>query len=74
MKKGQKPLEELGKDLPPEIRKEVGDFIEFLLEKRLKKPRRKLKFDWADALKDLRDKYSSVELQHKISEWRIGEK
>ena len=69
-----KPLEELVKELPPEFRKEVRDFVEFLLEKRSRQIRGKPKFDWAGALKDLRDQYTSVELQHKISDWRTEEK
>jgi hypothetical protein len=66
-------LKELIKQLPPELQQEVRDFVEFLLEKRARRPKRKPKFDWAGALRDLRDCYSSVELQHKIAEWRIGE-
>lgn len=66
-----KSLEELIKELPPEFQEEVRDFVEFLLEKRRKKSRGKPRFEWAGALKDLRDQYTSVELQHKISEWRI---
>jgi hypothetical protein len=58
--------------LPFELQREVEDFVDFLLEKRKSRPG-KPRFDWAAALKDLRDKYTSVELQHKISEWRIGE-
>jgi len=67
-----KTIEEIIKELPPEAQKEVRDFAVFLLEKRIKRPRRKPKFDWAGSAKDLRDKYTSVELQHKISEWRVG--
>ena len=67
-------LKELIEKLPPELQQEVQDFVEFLLEKRAKRPKRKPKFDWAGALRDLRDRYSSVELQHKIAEWRIGER
>jgi len=66
-------LKELIDRLPPELQQEVQDFAEFLLEKRARRPRRKPKFDWAGALRDLRDRYTSVELQHKIAEWRIGE-
>ena len=65
-------LEEKIKNLPPGYRQEVEDFVEFILEKRLKRKREKPKFNWAGAAKDLRDKYSSVELQHKILELRIG--
>lgn len=62
------------RELPPELRREVEDFIEFLLEKRLKRHRRRPEFRWAGALKDLRGKYTSVELQHKVSEWRTGDR
>jgi len=66
-------LKDLIDQLPPELQQEVQDFVEFLLEKRAKKTKKKPKFDWAGALKDLRDRYTSVELQHKITEWRIEE-
>ena len=67
-------LKELVEQLPPELQQEVKDFVEFLLRKRQVKLRGKPKFEWAGALKDLRNRYTSVELQHKISEWRIGER
>lgn len=65
-------LKELVEQLPPDLQQEAKDFVEFLLEKRRKKVRGKPSFDWGGALKNLRDQYTSVELQHKISEWRIG--
>jgi len=71
MQEQPKPLEELVKELPPEFREEVRDFVEFLLEKRARQPRKKPRFDWAGALKDLREQYTSVELQHEILEWRL---
>jgi hypothetical protein len=74
MKNHAKPLDELVRGLPPEIRKEVKAFVTSLIRKREKKPSGKLKFDWAGGLKDLRDQYTSVQLQHKISEWRSGER
>ena len=74
MKEQPKPLEELVRELPTEVEEEVRDFVEFLLQKKERKPRGKPQFDWAGALRDLRDRYSSVELQHKIAEWRIGER
>ncbi len=67
-------LKDLVEKLPADLQQEVRDFVEFLLERRGKKHRGKPKFNWAGALKDLRDQYTSVELQHKISEWRIGGK
>lgn len=66
-------LKELIEQLPPELQQEVRDFVEFLLEKRAAKLEAekggKLKLDWRGALRDLRDKYTSVELQHKVLEW-----
>jgi len=68
-----KSLEEVVKGLSPDLQKEVQDFAEFLAEKQANRPRRKPRFDWAGALEHLRDKYTSVELQHKISDWRVGQ-
>ena len=62
-------LEELIKELPPELHQEAEDFISFLIEKRKKKPSCDLKLDWIGALEDMGDQYSSVELQHKILDW-----
>ena len=67
-------IEEMVKKLPAELQEEVKEFVQSLLEKRAKRRKQKPKFDWAGALKDLKRDYSSVELQHKISEWRIGER
>lgn len=67
-------LQEKLKQLPPELQKEVERFVEFLAEKERKRRRKKPNFRWAGALQDLRNQYTSVELQHKIAEWRIGEK
>ena len=65
-------LKDLLEKLPPDLQEEVIDFAEFLLDKQRMKQKSEFKFEWAGALKDLREKYTSVELQHKISEWRIG--
>jgi hypothetical protein len=62
-------LEELIKELPPELHQEAEDFISFLIDKRTKKPKGDLKLDWIGALEDMSDQYSSVELQHKILDW-----
>ncbi len=67
-------LKEFIEDLPPDLQQEVKDFIEFLLEKRAKKTRGKPKFDWAGAFEDLGNQYTSVELQHNIAKWRIGDR
>ena len=66
-------LKEMVEQLPPELQEEVRDFVEFLLVRRAAKLKAKkrgeLKLDWRGALRDLRDKYTSVELQHKVLEW-----
>jgi hypothetical protein len=61
---------EMIKELPPELQQEVEDFVQFLIEKRARKPGRKLRQDWAGALRDYRDRYTSLELQKKALEWR----
>lgn len=63
-------LEELAAQLPPDTYQEAQDFIEFLLKKHAATPRTKPEFQWAGALKDMREQYTSVELQHQVTEWR----
>lgn len=69
-------FEKLMEELPPDLRQEVEDFARFLLTARVNNRRSKIRakptFRWAGAVKDLRDRYSSVELQHEISGWRTA--
>ena len=44
-------LKELIEQLPPELQQEVRDFVEFLLERKVRKRGRKLRQDWAGALR-----------------------
>ena len=64
-------LEKLIEELPPDLRPEVEDFARFLLTTKAnrypRKVRTKPSFRWAGAVKDLRDRYTSVDLQHEIS-------
>jgi hypothetical protein len=62
-------LEKLEK-LPAAKRQEVEKFVEALLNKQKPKTRAKLQQDWAGALRDYRDQYTSLELQKKALEWR----
>ena len=64
-----KPLEELVRELSPQLKVEVQAFIESLLTKSNQPTRRKLRQDWAGMLKA---DYTSVELQHLAVEWRNG--
>jgi len=65
-----KKIEEMIKELPPDLYQEVENFIQSLMDKQAKKPATKLRQDWAGALEDYRDKYTSLELQKKALEWR----
>lgn len=70
MSKVLKRIEKMIEELSPELQKEVEDFVQFLKEERGRKAGRKLRQDWAGALKDYRDQYTSLELQKKALEWR----
>ena len=72
MDKSSKSLDKIIKDLPPSVHHEIFDFINFLFYKNKKKHTgKKLKQDWAGALQDYKHKYTSIDLQHKVSsEWR----
>lgn len=65
-----KPLEELVQELPPDLRAEVRDFAEFLLERRDRRTGTTLRQDWAGALRDFRQQYTSMELQRQALGWR----
>ncbi len=63
-------IDEMVKQLPPDLQREVKDFVIFLIEKKARKHGKKLRQDWAGALKEYRQKYTSLELQKKALEWR----
>jgi hypothetical protein len=62
-------IEELMEKLPPDLQQEVRDFARFLVEKRAKPKRKKLRLTWAGGLREFRDQYTSLELQNKSLEW-----
>lgn len=66
-----KTLQEMVQELPPELQREVRDFVEFLLMKQARRAPSRPKLTWWGGAKALREQYSSVELQHKANEWRI---
>jgi hypothetical protein len=70
MSAATRPIEELLKDLPQDMRAEVYDFVEFLIAKRGRQARRPLRQDWAGALREYRERYTSVDLQHRALDWR----
>lgn len=64
-------LEKKLSELPEDLKKEALDFIDFLIVKNnqdLKKE--KFNFSWEGGLSELKDKYSSVTLQHDSMGWR----
>lgn len=64
-------LEQLFKDLPPNLQREVEDFAQFLVEKRHEAPpARFLQQDWAGGLREFREQYSALELQQQALTWR----
>lgn len=65
-----KSLSELVDELPPAVQQEVRDFVEFLISRHGREPGKKLRQDWAGALRDYREEYSALELQKKALEWR----
>lgn len=62
-------LRELLEQLPPDLQEEAKDFMEFLLQKRGTREKGEFKLRWRGVLRDSRDQYTSVELQHKVLEW-----
>jgi hypothetical protein len=64
------PVEVKLKRLPQYLKKEVEDFVDFLLEKRTKKNSKKPTLNWIGGLKEFKDQYTSLELQKKANEWR----
>jgi len=65
-----KSLHELVQELPPDLHDEVRDFVEFLLARRKRRIKRTLQQNWAGALRDYRQQYTSLELQHQALTWR----
>jgi hypothetical protein len=61
--------EELMKELPPELRAEARDFIEFLLRRQPRRRQSRLRLSWAGGLGEFRDRFTSLELQRKALDW-----
>jgi hypothetical protein len=58
--------------LSPKLQLELYRFIDLLLNKQehTDTSKSKFSFDWEGGLCELKDKYNSVELQHKANMWR----
>jgi hypothetical protein len=66
-----KTLEELVRAVPLEYRSQLRGYVESLLAQASAEQTGEPEFAWAGALEDLRDRYTSVDLQHQIARWRI---
>lgn len=68
----EKDIEVKARELPEYLKIQVLDFMEFLSKKYKTGgvEAKKFTFDWEDGLSDLKDEFTSVDLQHKSLEWR----
>jgi hypothetical protein len=62
-------------NLPKHIQKQLIEYAEYLKSKYLNEKKHagkegKFSFSWESGLKNLKDEYSAVELQHKINDLR----
>jgi hypothetical protein len=62
-------------NLPKNIQRQLVEYAEFLIARskrnqKSKKTRHNFSFSWENGLSELKDQYTSVELQHKINELR----
>lgn len=67
-------LEELIRDMPPELQQEVEDFARFLIVKQAGPPNaarqpKKLRLSWAGGLSEYRARFTSVKLQKESLNW-----
>jgi hypothetical protein len=51
-------------ELPEELQAEVGDFARYLRDTRVPRSPGRMKLTWRGALRLMRGRYTSVELQH----------
>jgi uncharacterized protein len=65
-----KEIERLINSLPPELIPQVEEYVSSMLQRREKKQGRKLRQDWAGALAEFREQYTSIQLQKMAVEWR----
>jgi hypothetical protein len=62
-------------NMPKSIQQQLVEYAEFLItrtksNKKTRKPENQFTFSWENGLDELKDEYTSVELQHKINELR----
>ncbi len=67
-----KEIESKIRKLPDSLITQVLEYIDFLISKQApqKNGKKKFKFDWEGSLSHLKKNFTSIDLQHKVSEWR----
>jgi len=70
MSEPMKTLEEMVREVPSQYRAELRIYLQSLLARRSGEQPGRPQFAWAGALDGLRDRNTSVELQHRIARWR----
>jgi hypothetical protein len=58
------------KKLPRDLKDEVEDYVDYLLERKCKKNAKKPNLNWIGGLREFKDQYTALELQKKADEWR----
>jgi hypothetical protein len=62
-------VEPVIRKMPPDLQRQVLKYIEALSARTGGKHRGTMKFAWAGCCADMKDEYSSVQLQKKILDW-----
>ena len=57
------------RNMPPDLQKEVIGYINHLEQRSNKTGTQKFRFEWEGSLAHLKDRYTSVQLQHKVLNW-----
>lgn len=63
-------IEEKLQKLPPDLKEQAMDFIEFLISKSKRQSRKTPTLEWIGGLEEYKEKYTALELQKKALEWR----
>jgi capsule polysaccharide export protein KpsE/RkpR len=64
-----KDVEQIIRQLPPDLQREVLDFAEFLKQRQANRKQKKLRMSWAGGLREFREKFTALDLQRKALEW-----
>lgn len=68
----EQKIENMVQKLPLYLKREVLNYIEYISSKHHvnRMAKKKFRFDWEGGLADVKEKMTSVQLQHKAMDWR----